>query len=201
MVVGYSNSTRTCDTPLSLLERLRESDRTDDWDALVEIYRGLITLWLVRAGVERNDLDDLVQESLLALVRGIKSFRHNGNPGAFRCWLRRLVVNRAVTHFRGQRRRQSKQQSGVPASVQAVEDRMLDARWEEEHDRHVLNQLLRLAEGDFSWTTWRAFSLQVFDNFSPATAGQELGISPNAAMIAKSRVLKRLRDMAQGMIE
>ena len=199
--MGYTETIRTLDTPRSLLERVCESGATDDWDRLISIYRGLIEAWLIRAGVRADDLDDVLQDSLLALVHGITSFEHNGNAGAFRCWLRRLVVNRAVTHFRGLRRRESKLRLEVPVSAMAVEDRMLNANWEAEHDQHVLSQLLQLVQGDFSWTTWRAFSLQVFENCSPSVASKKLGISPNAAMIAKSRVLKRLRVMARGMID
>ncbi len=77
----------------------------------------------------------------------------------------------------------------------------LSRRWDEEHDRHVFEKLLAAVEGDFDPKTWRAFRLFALEDRKAAEAAAELGISENAVLLAKSRVLKRLREEAAGLID
>jgi RNA polymerase sigma-70 factor (ECF subfamily) len=83
----------------------------------------------------------------------------------------------------------------------AVEDRMLAGSWEREHDEHILRQLMNLVEPEFTATTWAAFRGQVSGQISPVQVARELGITVNAALIAKSRVLRRLRQEAAGLVD
>ena len=76
----------------------------------------------------------------------------------------------------------------------------LSRLWDREHDEHVARQLLRRVEVDFAPATWRAFRRQVIDGVAAAAAAAELGLSLNAVLIAKSRVLSRLRQEAAGLM-
>jgi RNA polymerase sigma-70 factor (ECF subfamily) len=58
-----------------------------------------------------------------------------------------------------------------------------------------------LIQGEFEPATWRAFQLVVFEERSAGEAASELGISANAVRIAKSRVLARLRQESDGLID
>jgi RNA polymerase sigma-70 factor (ECF subfamily) len=51
-----------------------------------------------------------------------------------------------------------------------------------------------LVRGNFEDTTWRAFWLTVVEEQTAADAAAQLGLSAGAVRIAKSRVLKRLRQ-------
>jgi RNA polymerase sigma-70 factor (ECF subfamily) len=77
----------------------------------------------------------------------------------------------------------------------------LSRRWDQEHDRHVLERLLELIEPDFRPDTWQAFRRQVVDGRSAENVAAELGMSVNAVLIAKSRALSRLRRDAQGLVD
>ena len=92
------------ETSLSLLDRLRASPDDADWSRLVEVYAPLLRGWLTRADVQPNDADDLVQEVLLVVHRELPAFQHNQRPGAFRCWLRRIVVHRLRNFWRSRGR-------------------------------------------------------------------------------------------------
>ena len=88
------------ETSLSLLDRLRASPDDADWSRLVEVYAPLLRVWLTRAGVQPNDADDLVQEVLLVVHRELPAFQHNQRSGAFRRWLRQIVVFRLRNFWR-----------------------------------------------------------------------------------------------------
>src|SRR5262245_2782555 len=82
------------DTSLSLLARLPQMSDGAAWERLTHLYTPLICGWLRRAPLQPSDADDLLQDVLTAVVRKVPEFRHDGRPGAFRCWLRMITVNR-----------------------------------------------------------------------------------------------------------
>ncbi len=72
--------------------------------------------------------------------------------------------------------------------------------WNQEHDRHVMRRLLELAEPSFAPSTWQAFRRQVIGGVAAAKVAVELGISLHSVYAAKSRVLNRLRQEADGLV-
>ena len=73
--------------------------------------------------------------------------------------------------------------------------------WDEEHDQYVTNYLLEQIKNEFRSGTWQAFQRLVLDQASPDDVAAELNISVNAVFIAKSRVLKRLRQIGANLID
>ena len=73
--------------------------------------------------------------------------------------------------------------------------------WDREHDQYVLRQLLTLAEPHFEPNTWKAFCRVALEGAKPDVVAQEMGISLNSVCLAKSRVTRRLRQEAAGLIE
>ena len=54
---------------------------------------------------------------------------------------------------------------------------------------------------DFTPATWQAFHAVVLDGARPADAAAQLGLTVNAVFIAKSRVLRRLRQELRGLTD
>jgi RNA polymerase sigma-70 factor (ECF subfamily) len=77
----------------------------------------------------------------------------------------------------------------------------ISQQWDREHDQHVFRQLLSVIEPDFTTATWLAFRRSALEGLSAAAVAAELGISENAVLLAKSRVLKRLRAEAAGLVD
>jgi RNA polymerase sigma-70 factor (ECF subfamily) len=190
-------------TPVSLLERLRVGPDAGAWQRFADLYTPLIARWLRTLGLQSADVDDLTQETLGVLTRELPHFRHNLRPGAFRRWLRGIVVNRLRT-FR--RARHPVPAGGQPALEQALSflddpDSDLNRRWDEEHDRHVVRRLLELIEPEFAPTTWQAFCRVVLQGQPTQEVAAALAMSPNAVRVAKSRVLARFRKEIDGLID
>jgi RNA polymerase sigma-70 factor (ECF subfamily) len=191
------------ETRQSLLLRAQCGEE-NAWTALTELYRPLIFLWLNRQGVPARDLEDLSQDILLSVVKHLPSFQHSGNPGAFRSWLRTIVCNRTIDYWRSaDASRQATGGSGATAALQQIEDpgSALNRQWDEEHDQYVLNCLLDQVEEEFEPGTLNAFRRLALEGASGQEVAQELGLSVTAVYIAKSRVLQRLRQLAEGLID
>jgi RNA polymerase sigma-70 factor, ECF subfamily len=192
------------ETSVSLLDRLRHQPDAGAWARLVELYTPLIRTWLGRYDLQASDAEDLVQEVLGVVVRELPRFEHNQKPGAFRAWLRSITVHRLRDFWRSRQTHPLK--TGMSAwekQLAQLEDASSDLsrQWDREHDRYVVGRLLAMIEAEFEPTSWRAFRRVVLDGARASEAATELGISPNAVCIAKSRVLSRLRQEGAGLID
>ena len=183
-------------TSASLLDQARDRQPAA-WQRLVALYTPLLRSWLTAAGLQPADRDDLSQRALEILIRQLPDFRHNGRPGAFRAWLHGITINLLREHWR------SRPQAGAESALDQLADPAggLSRLWDEQHDRHVLRALMEQVRPEFSEARWRAFCRVSLDGAPPQVTAEELGMTVNAVLIAKSRVLARLRQEARGLID
>lgn len=192
------------ETSLSLLQHLRQSAQSESWDRLGALYGPLIRAWLRKYDVQESDAEDLLQEVMLAVSKDLASFEHAGRPGAFRSWLKSILVNRLRKFWRSRDRRpQVRGDSLVDGRLAELEDpnSEMSRIWNHEHDQYVLRQLLVLAEPHFEPVTWMAFCRVALEGAKPDVVAAEMGISLNSVCLAKSRVTRRLRQEAEGLVE
>ena len=192
------------DTSLSLLERLRHQPDADAWRRLVDVYTPVLHAWLRRYEVlSAPDVDDLTQDVLLTLSKEMPQFRPSSQPGAFRSWLRTILVHRLQYFWRArQRRPQAAGGSDFAEQLEQLSDgqSQMTQVWDREHDRHVMERLFELAEPRFAAETWRAFQLQMVDGKSAEDVAHDVGMPLHSVYAAKSRVLKALRALAEGLV-
>ncbi|HKB36348.1 MAG TPA: sigma-70 family RNA polymerase sigma factor, partial [Gemmataceae bacterium] len=191
------------ETSVSMLERLAGAPTDDDWRRLDELYRPLLRAWIARAGVLASDVDDLVQDVLLVVVRKVAGFEWRGQ-GAFRAWLRAILAYQLRDYFCGQMNRPiATGASDFQSWLDELEsqDSALSRLWDREHDEHVVASLLRTVQGDFAPVTWQAFRRHVQEGEPAGRVAEALGLSLNSVLLAKSRVLKRLRQEAAGLVD
>ena len=192
------------ETSLSLLERLRHSPEDESWNRLADLYTPLIRAWLRRYDVQDSDANDLVQEVLLAVSKDLSRFEHRGQPGAFPGWLKAILINRLRKFWRARDRRpQARGDSDIDARLAQLDDPASEMSriWDREHDQYVLRQLMALAEPHFEPKTWKAFCRVALEGARPDAVAEEMEISRNAVIVAKCRVLSRLRQESEGLIE
>lgn len=192
------------ETSLSLLERVQGDVADEAWQKITEVYSTLLRSWLTRFKVASTDADDLVQEVLLTLSRELRNFKHSGRPGAFRSWLRGILVNRLRDFWRSRKYR--------PAAIGgstwsqeleqlADESSNVSREWNLDHDRHVMARLLESVRPRFEPKTWEAFQRQMFGGQRADSVASELGMPLNSVYVARSRVLSALRREASGLID
>jgi RNA polymerase sigma-70 factor (ECF subfamily) len=185
-------------TSVSLLDRLKAA-RPDasDWNLLQGIYLPLISRWLGRVPGLGAEADDLAQEVFIVVIRELPRFER-GREGSFRAWLRQVTVNRVRTHRRKGRKRPFAGIDPADGFLDSLADPNGDLarEWDADHDRHVFQKLLAIVQPDFSATTWDAFRRFAVDGVPAARVAEEMKLSVNAVIQAKSRILKRLREEA-----
>jgi RNA polymerase sigma-70 factor (ECF subfamily) len=184
------------ETSLTLLEKLQSGANHRSWPRFVELYTPLIRGWLECYALPSSDIDDVTQEVMMALVRELPGFRRH-RMGSFRHWLKMIAVNRLRWFWRN-RGLQAKAIGGSDflQMLEQLEDpaSQLSDQWDRDHDRQIAQRLLVIIETEYEPKTWQAFRRQVLDGARAALVAAELKISINAALLAKSRILRRLRE-------
>ena len=191
------------ETSASLLERLRTAPDEAAWRRLDDLYRPLIRRWVLRDPTLGQEAEDVVQEVMGVLVRELPDFQRQ-RTGSFRRWLRTVTAHRLAAYYRSRQHRPvglGSPPGEGPLGQLADPASELSRLWDEEHDRHVLRRLMETIEPLFEATTLAAFRRVAFDGVAPAQAAEELGLSLNAVLLAKSRVLSKLRREAEGLID
>ena len=192
------------DTSLSLLTRARADMSDDAWQQFAELYAPLLRSWLARFDVPATDADDLIQEVLLTVSRELPRFEHSGRAGAFRSWLRTILVHRLRDFWRSRKYRPAATGGSTWAEqLEQLADESSNAsrEWNLEHDRHVMSRLLESVRPRFESQTWEAFRRQMFDGQRADAVAAELGMPLNSVYVARSRVLSILRREAAGLID
>ncbi len=200
-ITGSSSPTSTS---RSLLDRVRADDAAA-WDRLVRLYAPLVFYWCRRWGLQDEDAADIFQEVFLAVATHIGSFRKERPGDTFRGWLRTITSNKVLDLFR-RRRRDPAGVGGseaqdclaiVPAPLHPEEASAADVQAE----RGLFYRALDFVRGEFEPKTWQAFWLTAVENRSAKDVAADLGMSPGAVRVAKSRVLHRLREELGDLME
>jgi RNA polymerase sigma-70 factor (ECF subfamily) len=185
-------------TPITLLERLRRPGEQAAWERFVQLYTPLLYHWARRLAPQEADAADLVQEVFVVLLRELPTFNYQP-PRRFRGWLWTVLVNK--WRERGRRRAGRPAEIGGDALDQQVEPDAGPALEEEEYRQYLVGRALQLMQADFELATWKASWAYVVEGRPAAAIAAELGPSVNAVHLAKARVLRRLRQELEGLLE
>jgi RNA polymerase sigma-70 factor, ECF subfamily len=187
---GPSSSSATSRT---LLDRVKTDDPAA-WEKLVALYGPLVYRWCRRWDLPDQETADIFQNVFQALAKNIAGFRKEKDGDTFRGWLHRITDNKVRDYFR-ERGREPGGEGGTEAQMRLSRLPADAVESGSDHDvKSLLEGSIELIRGEFEWRTWQAFWLTAVEGRLPRDVGLELGISPGAVRVAKSRVLKRLRD-------
>jgi RNA polymerase sigma-70 factor (ECF subfamily) len=180
-----------------LLELLREPNPLSALSQFVKLYTPMIYRWARRAGLASQDASDLVQDVFVVLVEKMPEFEYNRDK-SFRAWLRTVTLNK----WRDRCRRNSGQprlaNAALPIAIDGADPDWLDPS---EYRQQLVAGAMDLLESEFQPTTWRAFLECAVAGRRARDVATELGLSINAVYLARSRVLRRLRQELAGLLE
>jgi RNA polymerase sigma-70 factor (ECF subfamily) len=185
-------------TEASLLDRLRQPDAETAWHRFVDLYTPPLYRWARSRGLQEADAGDLVQDVFVVVLRKLPGFRVD--PGkSFRAWLRTVARNR----WRDRLRRESALpfQDGTDGSKLPPTPDTAAEFAEEEYRNYLARRALEVMRAEFRPGTCRACWEHVVSGKPAARVAAELGMTPGAVYVARSRVLARLRRELRDLID
>ncbi|MFD2569269.1 RNA polymerase sigma factor [Spirosoma soli] len=154
-------------------------------EKLFKHFYGLVTGICLRYAPSRHQAQEIVNDSFLKVFERIP---HEENLLNFRCWLRRLVVNTALDHYRKEKRYSLAESLDNLDEHLPANDAIFDQLSAEELLR-LLNQLPNQHR--------LVFNLYEIEGYSHDEIGTMMGIPAGSSRMYLSRAKNRLRKLVQ----
>ena len=198
------------DTSSGLIRAVGTDMDSERWQEFVSLYTPLMRLWLcdlAKAHVSlRPELfDDIIQETLLQLMKSFPGFTYDRTKGHFRGYLRRMLHNfamKAAERDLDHHRLVSIDSDGMemaPAvawpdarDADGVSPEMVQAFW------NILLERV-FSEGDFSSQSQAIFRKLVSGEMGVAELAEAYSMKPNAIYQLKSRVINSIKRRKQAL--
>ncbi|MEM1228036.1 MAG: sigma-70 family RNA polymerase sigma factor [Planctomycetota bacterium] len=183
-------------TRQSLLVRIKDGDDQVAWERFIEIYGPLIFRFGMKKGLQEADAADLTQDVLQRISQSIARFEYDPSLGRFRSWLF-LIASQSISKLLEKKERQpvGSGDSAVAQSLHQIPSREEENVWETEYRQHVLDWAKDQIRDQFANNTWLAFVGTAIENKNAQAVADELGMSVGAVYVARSRVMKRLKEV------
>jgi RNA polymerase sigma-70 factor (ECF subfamily) len=172
----------------------------------LEIYEPLVRRLARRSGLQGADADDLTQDVFRAVAGAIERWDPDPARGSFRAWLSRIARNLIVNLLAARRRQSAGYGTGDTDIVALLEaqpalDEQDSALFDVEYRRRVFAWAAERIRGSFHETTWLAFWRTGVEGRDVPAVAEELGLSPGAVYVARSRIMARLRREVESIEE
>ncbi len=191
MTANFYNS--KFDTRISLLQRLQDCDPSDEgWQEFVARYAALLKNWCRNWGVGASDIDDVVQETLIAVVTSLPSFEHRGT-GSFRGWMKTIARRCFAQLVKHCQRNPVACALALDGSHDRACEKLIDS-FDEEARRELFSLSAKLVKSRVAETTWRAFEMSAIDGLPGAQIAETLGIHIGSVYVSRGRVQRMISE-------
>lgn len=175
-------------TPVTLLQRIRESRDPAAWDDLVRLLAPLVDHWTRRSLSDRNDRADVAQEVFLELAKRLPAWDYDSSR-SFRAWLRTVTRSKCVDLFRKRGHRQAEYELSQIVAAESPDELEIQER------ALLARSALRLLESQVRPDIWELFRRHVLEEESAGAVAIGSGVDVNYVYLVRSRLLARLRGL------
>jgi RNA polymerase sigma-70 factor (ECF subfamily) len=190
-------------TRRSLLSRLKSWDDQGSWREFFDTYWKFLYCVAVKSGLSDEDARDVVQETVVAVARGLKEGRFKAAEGSsFKAWLQLIVRRRVVDHVR--RRRLPLANLGVgeedtaltPVTerVAAPEEDLVGPVWEEEWARNLADAAIERVKQRVGAKQFQMWDLYVLKEWPVSEVARSVNANIAQVYLAKHRVTSLIKQ-------
>lgn len=195
-------------TRLSLLERLKRSSANPDWQAFYDKYCAVIVSFARKQGLDDHSADDVLQETVMVVMRKLPAFEYVPQQSCFRSWLLTIVAYKV----RESRRRSHMDrlismdaesgEGGEPlherfASEEPDASENVEQAWRTSLIEEALQQVL--GDPRTKPETIEVFRACALEGRPVAEVAARFGIKDNAVYQIKNRMMARLNEIIASM--
>jgi RNA polymerase sigma factor (sigma-70 family) len=188
-------------THVSLLLRVRDLSDVTAWQDFVRSYTPRIFRWCRRSGLQEADAADATQTVLLKLVKALQTFEYDGQRGRFRGWLKTVschVAADVLNLWKARGSSDSQLLQCIDSSAVPADESLF-----EEIERGYREELLRRARAEVQLRvqpqTFAAWQITTEEQLPVPQVANELHMPVSEIYVARSRVLRMLRETAERM--
>jgi RNA polymerase sigma-70 factor (ECF subfamily) len=195
-------------TSWTLVGRIKNVQDQESWTRFYDLYKGLILGVSMKAGLAKEEAEDVLQATMASLSRKIGEFEADPKRGSFSAWLLQLTRWRIHDQLdkrlpRGPGQGNAPTATGVTPTVERVPDTRtvdLEALCDAEWKHRLMQQALRELQLQVKAEHYQIFHLVELEQKPVAEVAAALGKSRAQVYVVKHRVslaLKRVLKRLQ----
>jgi RNA polymerase sigma-70 factor (ECF subfamily) len=153
-------------TRASLINRLKDWRDTTSWQDFFDTYWKLIYGVARRAGLNDTEAQDVVQETMVSVVKHMPTFEYDPTIGSFKAWLLTMTRWRIIAQFRKRGpivHPAGDSDSAGTAMVEKAADpsgQTLEALWEAEWENNLLEAAIAKVKRHIEPEKYQIFDLR-----------------------------------------
>jgi RNA polymerase sigma-70 factor (ECF subfamily) len=193
-------------TRWSLLNRLKDLEDQQSWQEFFDTYWKLIYSVARKAGLSDAEAQDVVQETVISVVKKIGEFKCDPAAGAFKTWLLNLTRWRILNQLKKRQARPAPEAGDCltaspphgsdddtrrTATVERVADPAgvnLEAVWNQEWEKNLAEAAMERVKRKVKAKQFQMFELYVLQEWPVREVGRMLGVSAAQVYLAKHRI-------------
>jgi len=183
-----------------LLDRVKRLDAHDAWKEFYDNYWAAIIRYGRKIGLSDAQAKDVLQETMVDLMRILPKFSYDSAKGKFRNFLLTIVHRKAMRVFA-----RIKKDTNIPwdsanqAEIHETRKMVLDAHqlrlWREAIYEEALVELSKCP--DVEPRTWEVFKAYAVQNNPAQQVAQQFDVEVNSVYQIKNRLLKRVQKSVE----
>jgi len=189
---------RTCS---NLLDRLKNPEDQEAWQRCNDLYSPLLFSVALKAGLRMTEAEEVRQQTLIALVKKMQTFKYDRSAGSFRSFL----LHTAYWRIKDQLRKRQPQLQPLrdnpivtdrTATVERIPDPKgfrLEEIWDEEFRNNLFQAALARAKRQVSAKNFQIFHEYVVNKRPTEAVARLFNVKPAAVHLVKCRVSQILK--------
>ncbi len=200
---GASSGDEFLPTRNSLLSRLKNWDDQEGWRDFFDTYWKFLYCIAVKAGLSDSDARDVVQETVVAVAKGLREGRFKAAEGSsFKAWLKLIVQRRVYNHLRKrqlplvapERADDDSSQTDLLEKVPAPESDPVTQLWEEEWAKNLADVAIERVRARVGDKQFQMFDLYVLKNWPVREVARSLHTNVAYVYVTKHRITSLIRQ-------
>jgi RNA polymerase sigma-70 factor (ECF subfamily) len=185
-------------TRRSLLSRLRNWQDHKSWEEFYDTYGRLIYRAATNAGLNRQEAEDVVQETMKVVARKMPRFKYDPALGSFKGWLRQITRRRIEKQFEdrhlgqtaspalGQER--DARRTSILDRLPGTEASDFERYWEAEWEQNLWQNALSRVSSQIKPKHYQIYDLHVSKEWPVLEVARALNVSAALVYVTKHRV-------------
>ena len=180
-----------------------QADEPGAWERLVDLYAPLVYRWCRRAGIQADDVPNVVQEVFVAVAGHVREFRRDRPGDYFRGWLcsvARPKINDRFRCLRGRTEAESgtevlEQMTGPPDPLSGPSS----GKYQIADEDLLAHRTVELVRAEVNDRIWQAFWRVAVQGADAAQVAANLSMNVRTVYEANYRVRRRIRQELVGL--
>jgi RNA polymerase sigma-70 factor (ECF subfamily) len=194
-------------TRSSLLGRLKDWEDHESWRVFFDTYWRLIYNFAIQRGLNHEESQEVVQETVVAVAKHISKFRYDREACAFKTWLLSVTRSKIANQLERRARQPVTVNRGVDDSSGTDQIERLpknefspwEQAWDAEWQRNLTDAAIRRAKRRVPIEQFQMFDLFVVKQWPARDVARTLKVTIGHVYVAKHRISKMVRKEIEAL--